>query len=315
MGQASRSVAEGTGVQGEQVRWIMAELKDTLEEKRKLVNQKATQYRTTRDEWNSRTKEHTVIRNELNAEVRELIQNVRQQREIREQMNELVREKKSVRNDANKKVKQAKSMLDSERSEKDEREPGHRGNRRDRKVTVHSLKREFDRLDREMEMGKHLGQNEKKVMKRMKEIRSQIKDMQASEDSNGDLKEARGLLKDAMIEQEEAHVEVQKAAKAAQEAHDLMLQWNKEVDRQRELAEEAHRELRKSKKEADKAHHFYIVSLRCLHSIQDILRAMQGTATGEAQRGARGEVQDLMAKLMSGDTISTEEMMQLQRFD
>tara|TARA_B000000557_G_scaffold260118_1_gene257007 strand:- start:2201 stop:2329 length:129 start_codon:yes stop_codon:yes gene_type:complete len=42
---------------------------------------------------------------------------------------------------------------------------------------------------------------------------------------------------------------------------------------------------------------------------------MQGTATGEAQRGARGEVQDLMAKLMSGDTISTEEMMQLQRFD
>ncbi len=315
MGQASRFVAEGTGVQGEQVRWIMAELKDTLEEKRKLVNQKATQYRTTRDEWNSRTKEHTVIRNELNAEVRELIQNVRQQREIREQMNELVREKKSVRNEANKKVKQAKAMLDSQRSEKDEREPGHRGGRRERKVTVHSLKREFDRLDREMEMGKHLGQNEKKVMKRMKEIRSQIKDMQASEDSNSDLKEARGLLKEAMIEQEEAHVEVQKAAKAAQEAHDLMLQWNKEVDRQRELAEEAHRELRKSKKEADKAHHFYIVSLRCLHSIQDILRAMQGTATGEAQRGARGEVQDLMAKLMSGDTISTEEMMQLQRFD
>ena len=48
--------------------------------------------------------------------------------------------------------------------------------------------------------------------------------MQASEDSNGDLKEARGLLKEAMIEQEDAHVEVQKAAKAAQEAHDLMLQ-------------------------------------------------------------------------------------------
>ena len=94
-----------------------------------------------------------------------------------------------------------------------------------------------------------------------------------------------------------------------------MLQWNKEVDRQRELAEDAHRELRKSKKEADKAHHFYIVSLRWLHSIQDILRAMQGTSTGENQRAARGEVQDLMSKLMSGDTLSTEELMQLQRFD
>ena len=97
----------------------MADIKDMLDEKRKMVDQKATQYRTTRDEWNGRTKEHTVIRNELNAEVRELIQNVRQQREIREQMNELVREKKSIRAEANTKVKQAKSMLDSERNEKD----------------------------------------------------------------------------------------------------------------------------------------------------------------------------------------------------
>ena len=36
--------------------------------------------------------------------------------------------------------------------------------------------------------------------------------MQASEDSNGDLKEARGMLREAMVEQEAAHVEVQKAA-------------------------------------------------------------------------------------------------------
>ena len=83
----------------------MSDLKEILDEKRKLVDQKATQYRTTRDEWNNRTKEHTAIRNELNAEVRELIQNVRQQREIREQMNELVREKKSIRAEANKSCK------------------------------------------------------------------------------------------------------------------------------------------------------------------------------------------------------------------
>ncbi|MBA4695270.1 MAG: hypothetical protein DWC06_06165 [Candidatus Poseidoniales archaeon] len=294
----------------------MAELKETLDEKRKLVDQKATQYRTTRDDWNARTKEHTTIRNELNAEVRELIQNVRQQREIREQMNELVREKKSIRSEANKKVKQAKAMLDSERSDKNEAPAaGHRGGRRERKVTIHSLRRDLQKLEREFERGAHTGNNEKKVMKRMKEISSQIREMKASEDSNGELKEARGMLREAMIAQEEAHVEVQKAAQAAQEAHDLMLQWNKEVDRQREHAEEAHRELRKSKKEADKAHHFYIVSLRCLHSIQDMLRAMRGATTGESQRGARVEVQDLMSKLMSGDTLSTEELMKLQSRD
>ena len=111
------------------------------------------------------------------------------------------------------------------------------------------------------------------------------------------------------------HDEVQKAANAAQDAHELMLQWNKEVDKQREKAESCHRELRKSKKEADKAHHLYIVSLRCLHSIQDMISAMEGNDVGEGKSEARVEVQDLMTKLMSGDTLSTEELMQLQKFD
>ena len=94
-----------------------------------------------------------------------------------------------------------------------------------------------------------------------------------------------------------------------------MLQWNKEVDKQREKAETCHRELRKSKKEADKAHHLYIVSLRCLHSIQDMISAMSGSGNSGGKSEARVEVQDLMTKLMSGDTLSTEELMQLQKFD
>jgi uncharacterized coiled-coil DUF342 family protein len=293
----------------------MAELKPILDEKRKLVDGKATQYRTSRDEWNARTKEHTVTRNELNAEVRELIQNVRQQREIREQMNELVREKKAVRSQANTEVKEAKASLDAEKGEKPEpvQEQGFRG-RREKKITVHSLSRDLVRLEREFEQGRHTGKNEKKVMEKMKGIAAEIKKMKEAEEGNGELKDARGSLRAAMESQESAHVEVQKAAKAAQEAHELMLQWNKEVDRQREMAESAHRELRKSKKEADKAHHFYIVSLRCLHSIQDMLRAMRGASSKDGS-GARVEVQDLMSKLMSGETLSTDELMQLQRFD
>ena len=140
--------------------------------------------------------------------------------------------------------------------------------------------------------------------------------MKTSEEGITELKEARELLRVSMEAQEAAHEEVTAAAQAAQEAHDLMLQWNKEVDRQRDKAEAAHRELRKSKKEADKAHHLYIVSLRCLHSIQDMLRAMRGASAGVGQRpSARVEVQDLMSKLMSGETLSTDELMELQRFD
>ena len=51
----------------------MAELKDLLDERRKMVDKKATQHREIRDDWNENTKQYTGTRNELNNEVRELI--------------------------------------------------------------------------------------------------------------------------------------------------------------------------------------------------------------------------------------------------
>ena len=72
--------------------------------------------------------------------------------------------------------------------------------------------------------------------------------------------EGSGELREAIALQEAAHNAVKEAAEAAQSAHDNMLQWNAEVDRQREKAEAAHRKLRTSKKEADKEHSLYIVS-------------------------------------------------------
>ena len=50
--------------------------------------------------------------------------------------------------------------------------------------------------------------------------------------------------------------------------------------------------------------------------LQDMMRARRSAEAGEGERPtARVEVQDLMSKLMSGDTLTTEELMELQRFD
>ena len=291
----------------------MSEINQVLEQKKNMVNEKATKFRETRDEWNKKSKTHSTARNELNAEVKELIVQVREQREIREQMNEIVRDKKVIRQEANSVVKEIKSRMESSRGPVEQ--DNSRGKRGQRPVTSHQLRKELQRLEREFEQGRHTGKNEKKVMKRMKEISSKLKQMTTFDDGNEDMKGLRDELKAAINKQDEAHEEVQKAANAAQEAHELMLQWNKEVDKQREKAESCHRELRKSKKEGDKAHHLYIVSLRCLHSIQDMISAMSGSDNTSGKSEARVEVQDLMTKLMSGDTLSTEELMQLQKFD
>ena len=291
----------------------MAELKDLLDERRKMVDKKATQHREVRDDWNEKTKEFTATRNELNNEVRELIVNVREQRDLRDQMNEMVREKKKERDEANKAVREAKDALRATLPDKPV-EVDRRG-RPIRPPTVQSITRTMERLDREFEQGKHQGKNERKFFKKMKELRAELARLKEAE-KMVEGEEGSTELRTAVAAQEAAHNAVKEAAEAAQSAHDLMIEWNTEVDRQREKAEAAHRKLRTSKKEADKEHSLYIVSLRCLHSIQDILRAMRSASAGERQRPAVADETDaLMAKLLSGETLSTEEVMQLQRFD
>jgi len=293
----------------------MDDFKEMFEKRRSILDEKATHYREERDGWNEKTKELVSQRNEFNAEVRVLISESEKQKQQREKMNEVVREKKVLRTEASGKVSKIRDQMNAERGEEAPAERGPRG-RRERPVTLQSLSKEFSRLEREFERGEHTGKNEGKVMKRLKELNSLIRKMKEDQAGKGATDSDNENLSLARKEHDDAHQAVQEAASAAQEAHDLMLQWDKEVNKQRERANSKHRELRNTKQEADKAHRFYIVSLRCLHSIQDMMRARRGAEAGEGTRPtARVEVQDLMSKLMSGDTLTTEELMELQRFD
>ena len=292
----------------------MNDLGEVLEARRKLVDKKATEARNTRDEWNAQSKKHFATRNEYNTEVRELVKNAREQKDIRERMNDEVRERKRVRSEANSVVKETKEVL-RELREGSEFSAGSRPvDKRGRPITVQSLGRETDRLEREFNEGRHTGKNEKKVMERLQKIRRQIKEMQDTESSSDEYSLAQENMREAVARQEAAHVEVEAAAEQAQAAHQLMIDWQGEVEGRREFAEAAHRKLRLSKKEADIAHKTYILSLRCLHSVQDISRARRDLERGAAPRqSARQGVQDLMSKLMSGDTLTTEELLALQR--
>ncbi len=295
----------------------MTKLNQILQEKRKFVDKKATDLRKHRDKLNGIMKPHAEARNLLNSEVRVLIENRNEQRDIREEKNESVREMKKIRSDCNSKVKNAKKNLDGIRKSLDKNSTPQNDkssrNRYDKPPNIGQLKRELSRIERDFEQGKYLGKNEIKAMTKMKEIKRQIDNMTSAEDENDEMKEARKVLNEAIKEQDEAHSAVTKAAEDAQTAHDLMLEWNKEVDTKRDEAEDAHKKFRKYKLEADQAHHNYIVALRCLHSVQEILQAMKGEVSSKPE--ARIKVQDLMSKLMSGDTLSTDELLELQKHD
>ena len=80
--------------------YFMSEFEQVLEENENLLTKKRPITEMLETTGTRRQKQATATRNEHNSEVRELIQNVKQQREIREQMNEVVRDMKRARADA-----------------------------------------------------------------------------------------------------------------------------------------------------------------------------------------------------------------------
>ena len=296
----------------------MEDLVPVLEGLRKTVDKKATGSRDVRDGLNETMRGHIGTRNTFNSQVRELISEVQRQKVIRDDANGAVRDAKSERAAKNQEVRDAKDKIRELSPERERSSPQNdRRGRRQKEDTPASLRRKIEILENEFEMGKHVGSNEDKAMDQLKRMKRKLRDMSEKEDSNVELKAAREQLRAAIDAQEEAHQTVTEAAECAQEAHDLMLKLSEEVDRLREQADASQAEVRRAKREADRAHQSYIVSLRCLHSIQDIMRAKRDEGSGSSKGGrgapARVEVQDLMSKLMSGETLSTEELMVLQR--
>ena len=288
----------------------MKELKKELEVKRASMDTKATDFRIKRDEWNAKTREFQQTRNSLNLAVRELIQEVKKQRTIRDAENERVREMKRIRDECNKNVRDAKKEIEGSQP-LEEKKKMHKNRKQ-----LEQLKRELSRLEREIDEGRHRGKKEDEAMKRAKFLTQKIREHVPIKVKIDATPEAQAAYDAALEAQDKAHQDVTLAASQAQAAHELMLEWNSEVDTRRAKAEEAHKTLRTTKKEADLAHHRYIVALRCLHSINNIFKTMQTerrdkTTSSEPQLS----VDNLMGKLLSGETLTTEELMQLQSMD
>ena len=91
-----------------------------------------------------------------------------------------------------------------------------------------------------------------------------------------------------------------------------MMELSDEVEKLRGMANSEHVRLTKTKNNADELHNKYIVSLRCIHSMQDILK-LSGSKQKKIEEEGSLEMTDLMSKLMTGDTLTTEELMLLQR--
>ena len=289
------------------------EVRETLQPLCDSLGSKSSDHRDTRDEWNAKVREFLDDRNEINRQVKELINEVQTQKAIRDEANQLVKNLKGTRAELSERLKEVREVLrgklDEQRENLEEQK-----NRAKRGPSAGRIRAEMEKLEKQYMTGQFLGKRERDYHKKMKQMSGALKEASKNKEG-GDLRDLKDSVRNAEKLQEDAHKSVEKAVKKAQEAHDLMVELSEEVDRLREKANTAHTGLTRSKREADMLHGQYIVSLRCIHSIQDMMKAMELREKKEedSEGGEKLELADLMSRLMSGDTLSTDELMALRR--
>ncbi len=287
----------------DEVRQILRPLSQSMVEK-------SESNKENRDHWNSEVRQHLDERNEVNRQVKELINEVQSQKSVRDEINIRVKELKEIRAEKSEHLKAVREEL---RGKLAEQEESGAKSKRNRGPPPGKIKSDMERLEMSHMTGRFSG-GERAFMRKMKELREALRQAE-KERAGGGMRELKDAVRAAEASQEEAHKSVEISVRRAQEAHDLMVELSEEVDRLREKANSSHGELNRSKREADALHSQYIVSLRCIHSIEDMMKAMESREKkSEGREGEEKlEVTDLMSRLMSGDTLSTDELMALRR--
>ena len=276
-----------------------------FESKTGKVSDKLSDYKSRRDELNVKVRVKLDKRNEINRQVKELITEVQKQKAIRNEANSKVADLRKIRLERTSELKEIRAKLRSS-SEKESRDHGKKKNGK----TSRKIRDQMNKLEWRHQTGQINPKKEKEFFSTMKRLQSEYKALKALEDesSSSMLRE----VKQAEKSQQKAHDAVTNASEKSEEAHSLMMELSNEVDKLRGMANDEHVRLTTTKNEADELHNKYIISLRCIHSMQDILK-LSGSEKKLKDDEERVEVTDLMSKLMSGDTLSTEELMLLQR--
>lgn len=284
------------------------EVRTILSPKSESLDEKLSIFREDRDTWNSKVKKYLTERNEINRQVKELITEVQNQKVIRDEANSKVKELKIIRAERSTLLKQLRAEL---QEKKPAIEPK-KQERREKKRNERTIRSDIDKMDMKFNYG-HFQGKEKNFEREMKKLYQELKNIKANKVENA-FSELESNIRIAAKSQEEAHKLVEEAVTTAQESHDLMIELSEEVDRLRAKANSSQEGVIRSKREADLLHNKYVVSLRSIHSIQDLFKAMVAQEKNlDDDTGSKLEVTDLMSRLMSGDTLSTDELMALQR--
>ena len=280
-----------------------------LEQKRNAINDDAEKHRRLRDDLNKQTKEWVAKRDALNAQVRELVEEAGKHRTQRDELNQKVRESKVLRDEANQKVSQLTEeyrALKSDMPAPDKNQP-----------SVKQLKKEFSDLENKQQTQVLKKKEEEALVKRLKELDAQINEIEKNQEQSGDLREKSAALRAAKEEAEKCHKLVSEYAEKAQAEHDEMIKLYEQADSLRKQADEAQAKFIECKKAADEEHKKHIEQIKSFHETDKDFAAIKNKQKAVRKKKTDAEskkaADDIFARFKSGDKLSTEDLMILQK--
>ena len=275
-----------------------------LRELRKDYHKKAEVLRTKRDELNLLSQSHASDRNDLNVKAKEHMDNVHLYRDRRNGLNievgEIRDERREVSNGVN-------DLKDQFLRLKRKRFSGRN------LPPVSRLRKQIQELEIKQMTTPLTTDKERALVDEIGSLQNKIKEHDNLIETDTEVLEARDNFREAEKIRRELGKKMQKSRQEAQVAHHTMkdsLRFNRQTRRK---ADAAQRLFVKAKEKADEVHNEYIEYLRGMQEI-DRMTASQGRSGSSVdQKASAASAEDLFAKFLAGEKLSTEQLMVIQK--
>jgi len=283
------------------------QLVSELEEKRSRHNADAERHKRLRDELNEKTREWADRRDELNSQVRKLIEEANGKREMRDKLNADVKSAKAHRDEWNRKYN---DLSDKLMQLKREKMPKSGQSIRRFRAELRALEKKH--MTSVMNAGK-----ERELVEQISELSNRIREMEKEMEQFTEIKTAEKDAREAKDKAEGYHRDVSELAERAQSEHDAMLKLYEEADALRKEADDAQERFVETKLKADEEHREHIEHIRQVHDFDKIISGIRDRTRREKKErdddSAKKEAEEIFGRFKSGEKLSTEDIMVLQK--
>lgn len=304
--QEEQQAAQVTEEQTETVEAAPSEA--TAIEGKPVSNEDAEAHRKLRDEYNNQTKEWKAKRDDLNSQVRALVDEAGKCREQRDNLNKQVRETKVLRDEWNQKVTALKEQLPPRPEKSGDKEE---------QVPLKQLKKQLQDLEYQQQtlsMGKD---KENAIVKQIQSLAKQIQEREGIMETSEEVRGIVAELREAKAQAEVYHKQVSEFAEQAQAAHDRMIELYGKADALRKEADAAQAEFIRCKQAADEEHKKHIEGIKSVHQFEK--DSNKGSKKREPRAGKRSddqskkEAKEIFDRFKAGEKLSVEDLMILQK--